>query len=118
MACMLSRSQRYYVPRRMHEMHRPRSFGKRPKKDDPKNEYARAFASEQDKVLLGVFPQARTSFATRCAKLSEGQKFFSSERTMESRMDGVDLRIHRRDGLRRGLRLPFAAWHAVFLNSG
>jgi hypothetical protein len=39
-------------------------------------------------------------------------------RTMESRMDGVDLRIHRRDGLRRGLRLPFAAWHAVFLNSG
>ncbi|KAG0697614.1 hypothetical protein DFH29DRAFT_878603 [Suillus ampliporus] len=78
MASMLSISQRYYVPRRIHEMHRPCSIGKQPKKDNPKNEYMRAF--EQDKVLLEVFSQARAPFATLCAKLLDEQKIFSRER--------------------------------------
>ncbi|KAG1827166.1 outer mitochondrial membrane transport complex protein-domain-containing protein [Suillus subaureus] len=90
MASMLPIPQRYYVPGRIREMHRPRleaaglwtqaaseaekdSFGKRQKKDDPKDEYARAF--ERDKVST----QAKTSFALY-AKLLNGQKFFFGER--------------------------------------
>ncbi|KAG2750637.1 hypothetical protein P692DRAFT_20831842 [Suillus brevipes Sb2] len=90
MASMLPIPQRYYVPGRIREMHRPRleaaclwtqaasepekdSFGKRQKKDDPKDEYARAF--ERDKVSA----QAKASFALY-AKLLNGQKFFFGER--------------------------------------
>ncbi|KAG1772797.1 outer mitochondrial membrane transport complex protein-domain-containing protein [Suillus occidentalis] len=90
MASMLPIPQRYYVPGRIREMHRPRleaaglwtqaasepekdSFGKRQKKDDPKDEYARAF--ERDKVSA----QAKASFALY-AKLLDGQKFFFGER--------------------------------------
>ncbi|KAG0696104.1 hypothetical protein DFH29DRAFT_1028245 [Suillus ampliporus] len=78
MASMLSISQRYYVPRRIHEMHRPRSIGKRPKKTTLKTSICRAF--EQDKVLLEVFSQTRAPFATLCAKLLDEQKIFSRER--------------------------------------
>lgn len=69
MASMLPIPQRYYVPGRIREMHRPRleaaglwsqaasepekdSFGKRQKTDDPKDEYARAF--ERDKVQYSL----------------------------------------------------------------
>ncbi|KAG1803746.1 outer mitochondrial membrane transport complex protein-domain-containing protein [Suillus plorans] len=90
MASMLPIPQRYYVPGRIREMHRPRleaaglwtqiasesekdSFGKRQKKDDPKDNYARAF--ERDKVSA----LAKASFALY-AKLLNGQKFFFGER--------------------------------------
>ncbi|KAG1877983.1 outer mitochondrial membrane transport complex protein-domain-containing protein [Suillus subalutaceus] len=90
MAFMLPIPQRYYVPGRIREMHRPRleaaglwtqaasetekdSFGKRQKKDDPKDEYARAF--ERDKVSA----QAKALFALY-ARLLNGQKFFFGER--------------------------------------
>lgn len=70
MASMLPIPQRYYVPGRIREMHRPRleaaglwtqtasesekdSFGKRQKKEDPKDNYARAF--ERDKVRYSLF---------------------------------------------------------------
>ncbi|KAG2158236.1 uncharacterized protein EDB93DRAFT_1120544 [Suillus bovinus] len=89
-ASMIPIPQRYYVPGRIREMYRPRleaaglwtqaasesekdSFGKRQKKDDPKDEYARAF--ERDKVSA----QAKASFALY-AKLLNGQKFFFGER--------------------------------------
>ncbi|KAG1875159.1 hypothetical protein C8R48DRAFT_691678 [Suillus tomentosus] len=90
MASMLPIPQRYYVPGRIREMHRPRleaaglwtqtasesekdSFGKRQKKGDPKDNYARAF--ERDKVSA----LAKASFALY-AKLLNGQKFFFGER--------------------------------------
>ncbi|KAG1754632.1 outer mitochondrial membrane transport complex protein-domain-containing protein [Suillus lakei] len=90
MSSMLPIPQRYYVPGRIREMHRPRleaaglwtqaasepekdSFGKRQKKNDPKDEYARAF--ERDKVSA----QAKGSF-TLYAKLLNEQKFFFGER--------------------------------------
>lgn len=90
MASMLPIPQRYYVPGRIREMHRPRleaaglwtqaasepgkdSFGKPHKKDDPKDEYARAFEREK------VSAQAKASFALY-AKLLNGQKFFWGER--------------------------------------
>ncbi|KAG1756649.1 outer mitochondrial membrane transport complex protein-domain-containing protein [Suillus paluster] len=90
MASMLPIPQRYYVPGRIREMHRPRleaaglwtqlaselqkdSFGKRQKKVDPKDEYARAF--ERDKVSA----QAKASFALYANLLNE-QKFFFGER--------------------------------------
>lgn len=89
-ASILPIPQRYYVPGRIREMHRPRleaaglwtqaapepekdSFGKRQKKDDPKDKYARAF--ERDKVSA----QAKASFALY-SKLLNGQKFFFGER--------------------------------------
>jgi sorting and assembly machinery component 37 len=89
MASMLPIPQRYYVPGRIREMHRPRleaaglwkqaasepeidSFGKRQKKDDPKEEFARAF--ERDKVSA----QAKALFSLY-AKLLNGQKFFFGE---------------------------------------
>lgn len=91
MASMLPIPQRYYVLGRIREMHRPRleaaglwtqaasepekdSFGKRQKKDDPKDEYARAF--ERDKVSA----QAKASFALY-AKLLNGKKFLFGERS-------------------------------------
>ncbi|KAG0699643.1 outer mitochondrial membrane transport complex protein-domain-containing protein [Suillus ampliporus] len=90
MASILPIPQCYYVPGRIREMHRPRleaaglwkqsasepekdSFGKRQKKDDPKDEYARAF--ERDKVSV----QAKASFALYANLLKE-QKFFFGER--------------------------------------
>jgi sorting and assembly machinery component 37 len=91
MASMLPIPQRYYVPGRIREMHRPRleaaglwkqaasepeidSFGKRQKKDDPKEEFARAF--ERDKVSA----QAKALFSLY-AKLLNGQKFFFGEQS-------------------------------------
>ncbi|KAG2349759.1 hypothetical protein BDR05DRAFT_955621 [Suillus weaverae] len=90
MASMLPIPQRYYVPGRIREMHRPRleaaglwtqtasepgkdSFGKPYKKDDPKDEYARAFEREK------VSAQAKASFALY-VKLLNGGKFFWGER--------------------------------------
>lgn len=69
MASMLPFPQRYYVPERIRKMHQPRleaaglwtqpgsepakdPFGKRPKKEDLKSEYARAF--ERDRVNSSV----------------------------------------------------------------
>lgn len=72
MASMLPIPQRYYVPGRIREMYRPRleaaglwtqatsepekdSFGKRQKKDDPKDEYARAFERDKVQYSLSMF---------------------------------------------------------------
>ena len=102
MASMLPFPQRYYVPERIREMHRPRleaaglwtqpgsepvqdSFGKRPKKEDVKGEYARAFERDRVRSLLStwmelvimtlqVSAQAKASFALY-ARLLNSQTF-------------------------------------------
>ncbi|KAG1891572.1 uncharacterized protein F5891DRAFT_964456 [Suillus fuscotomentosus] len=74
---MLPISQHHYVPARtIREIHRSRSFGKGPRKDDQaKTEYALAF--EQDNIKL-----SSASLATLNAKLLNVQKFFFGDRPM------------------------------------
>jgi len=69
MTSMLPFPQRYYVAERIREMHRPRleaaglwtrpvpepdkdPFGKRPKKEDHRDKYTRAFESDRVSPLL------------------------------------------------------------------
>ncbi|KAG2151754.1 hypothetical protein BD769DRAFT_1380637 [Suillus cothurnatus] len=59
--------QRYYVPARIRELHRPHSFS------DTQNKYG--LACEQDKVSA----QVKASFATLHTKLLNEQKFFFGE---------------------------------------
>ncbi|KAG2091344.1 uncharacterized protein F5147DRAFT_586372, partial [Suillus discolor] len=73
---MLPILQHYYVPARICEIHRPCSFGKQPKKDDPKNEYY-VLTFEQDN---GKF--SSVSLATLYAKLLDVQEFFFGEQSM------------------------------------
>ncbi|KAG1793347.1 uncharacterized protein HD556DRAFT_1205975, partial [Suillus plorans] len=91
---MLRIPQHYYVPARICEIYRPRSFGKRPKKDNPKNKYVLTF--KQDNVFL----QARVSLATLYVKLLNVQKFFFGERPMT-------LNIHIASHVLLLLNLPF-----------